>query len=289
MIMKKIVLSACVLFIGLFIFITWVKKTADSELLQTSKSNLTKAQKDTIVQFWAFYKEATTLRLNEQWDHAAEKYKEALLLDNTHEDGWYYLGNMYLELDQYIDAEKCWKQLIQLNSKNSRAYMQLADLYINNGVLFDLDKAEQACRTSLKINKEETGPVQLLGEVHLIRGDLEQAARQFESVAASNFKSVDSYYLRGYIDWKNDQKSKALNWYKKAIQSAQPNTHVSDKVLGEGDTKTVKGFGSVTSKSVFQPLLNELATVSSSNTAVDMEKQYQELDILLNQLKSRIL
>lgn len=286
--MRKVIFIAIALFVGIFILITWKKSIQDTPQTEATKSTLSRTEKDNVIQFWAIYKDATNDRINEEWELAADKYKQALTLNQKHEDAWYYLGNMHLELDQHAAAEQCWKELISLNPKNSRAYMQLADLYISSKEHFHLDKAEKACKESLAINKEETGPVQLLGEVYLIRGELEQAADLFESSVASNFKSIDSYFLRGYIDWKKGRKSQAQEWYTKAIQYAQPSEHVSEKVLGEGDTKNGKGFGSVTSKSVFQPLMNKLATVPVPQIASEMENHYQELQTLLSALKRRI-
>lgn len=286
--MKKILIVSLLAFTGLFVLITWMKERTEAIDPSVSTSALTPMKKDSIRQFWALYKEATTLRMDEQWQEAADKYTEALSLNDQHEDALYYLGNMHLELGQYKAAETRWEQLIHVHPKNSRAYMQLADLYLNQTDLFDIDKAEGACLESLKYNKEETGPVQVLGEVNLIRGRLDEAAKLFESVFASNFKSTEAYFFNSYIAWKQGDVANAERLYNQAVKYAQPADHPPDKVLGEGDTKNGKGFGSFTSKSVFHPILALLKDTDIQPERSDMERHFRKLDILLIDLRNRI-
>jgi tetratricopeptide (TPR) repeat protein len=287
--MKKIALIFLAVFAALFVFITFRKNKPSGEEQKQETSTRTPIEKEKVIKFWEHYREATGYRLNEQWDLAVESYRNALELNGRHEDALYYLGNMYLELSRYREAEECWQKLVQVSPKNSRAFLQLGNLYLTSDELFDIDKAEAACRESLKLNKEETGPLLSLGEVMLIRGELEEAATDFAAVTGSNFKSIEAYFLGGYIAWKNGEMAKARELFGEAVKYSQPHEHQADKVMGEGDTKPGKGFGNVTSKSIFLDLMTELPGVQPEQVDPSLEKAYRRLDALLTELKSKVI
>ena len=286
--MKRIVLVSLAVFVALFIVITMTKnKPATGESKQEG-STYTALEKEKITKFWEHYRAATDYRLKEQWELAAKSYHHALELNGQHEDALYYLGNMYLECSRYSEAEEYWQKLVQVNPKNSRAFLQLGSLYLSSQEFFDIDKAENACRESLKINKEETGPLLLLGEVNLIRGNTDVAASDFETVTASNFKSTEAYFLGGYIAWKKGDLTKARKLFSQAVKYSKPLDHSPNKVLGEGDTKHGQGFGSVTSKSVFRKCMTELSGIQPEQSDQALKKAYKSLDALLGELKRRV-
>lgn len=286
--MKKIALLSLAVFVVLFAVITVRKNKPAAEASGAEGSTHTALEKEKVLNFWAKYRKATDYRMNEQWEQAAESYRQALELNGKHEDALYYLGNMYLELSRYAEAEECWLKLVQVNPKNSRAFLQLGSLYLSSEAFFDIDKAENACRESLKINKEETGPLLFLGEVKLIRGQLDEAAADFASVTASNFKSTEAYFLGGYIAWKKGDLKKARDLFSQAVAHAKPLDKDPNKVEGEGDTKKGKGFGSVTSKSVFRQFMTELSGVSPERTDQALEKACKDVDTLLATLRKRV-
>lgn len=286
--MKKIVLLSLSVFAALFIVITLTKNKPATEELKQDDSAYSALEKENVIKFWEYYREATDYRMNGQWEHAVESYHHSLEFNGSHEDALYYLGNMYLELSRYREAEDYWQKLVQVNPRNSRGFLQLGSLYLSSEAFFDIDKAESACLESLKINKEETGPLLLLGEVYLIRGQLEDAASDFEAVSASNFKSTEAYFLSGYIAWKKGEESKARELFSLAVKNSKPLDTGSDKVHGEGDTKRGKGFGAVTSKSVFRKFMIELPDVQPERLDQALRKTYASLDSFLAELKSRI-
>lgn len=286
--MKKILLVFLAVFAALFVFITLNKKNPAATSIKEDSNAYTALEKENLNKFWAYYREATDYRMDDQWEQAAENYLHALDYNERHEDALYYLGNMYLELNRYKEAERCWLNLLEVNPKNSRAYLQLGTLYLGNETFFDIDKAERACRKSLDINKEETGPVLLLGEVYLIRGQLEVAASYFDAVTASNFKSTEAYFLGGYIAWKKGDVKQATSLFRKAVDYAKPPEKSSGQVEGEGDTRQNKGFGSVTSKSVFQGFMAQLSTVQPDQADHARQEAYNNLDVFLADLKRKV-
>jgi tetratricopeptide (TPR) repeat protein len=285
--MRKFILVTLAVFAVLFAYITLNNKSSSAESAK-EESDYTEAEKEKVLKFWEYYRTATDYRMEEKWQQAADYYLKALEFNPVHEDALYYLGNMYLELLRYKDAEACWTKLAKINPQKSRAYLQLATLYLSSEEFFDIEKAENASRQALKNNKEETGPVLLLGEIKLIRGDLDAAADDFKAVTTSNFKSVDAYFLAGYIAWKKGDKTKARDLFLEAVKYAKPADNAPQKVEGEGDTKHGKGFGSVTSKSVFHPLIAQLAAVQPDQADKALQKAYIGVDALLVELKRRV-
>lgn len=286
--MKKILIVALASFAAIFIIITLIKNTPDALEIQEAASTYSAEEKERVIKFWNTYREATDLRLQGQWEQAAEGYKRALELNDKHEDALYYLGNMYLELSRFKEAEEYWKKLAEVNPRNSRAYVQLGRLYLSSDDFFDIDKAENAAKEALKINKEETGPVLLLGEVNLIRGQLDVAASYFDAVTASNFKSIEAYFLGGYVAWKKGDKKTARNLFLEAVKLSKPPDPSKDKVIGEGDTKKGGGIGELTSKSVFRKFVTDLRNVQAEHPDQAMEKSYNELHGLLEELKRKV-
>ncbi len=286
--MKKIALVSLAVFAALFVVITIRKNKPSKEATRQGDNTHSAIEKEKVIKFWEHYRKATDYRLDEEWVLAAENYHLALALNDQHEDALYYLGNMYMELSQYMESEECWIKLLQVNPNNSRAFQQLGSLYLSSEQLFDIDKAENACRESLQINKEETGPLLLLGEVKLIRGQLDDAASDFGAVTGSNFKSIEAYFLGGYIAWKKGDLTNAKNLFSQAVKYSKPLDISSDMVIGEGDTKPGKGFGNVTSKSVFRQFITELPGVQREQPEKALEKAYSSLDAFLAELQRRV-
>lgn len=286
--MKKIVLVSLAVFAVLFVVITLNKNRDASEASDQTANTHTAGEKEKVLAFWKHYRKATDHRMQGEWEQAVQHYRQALALNEQHEDALYYLGNMYLELSRYQEAEEYWKKLVEVNPKNSRAFLQLGSLYLSSAEFFDIDKAESACRESLKINKEETGPVLLLGEIKLIRGQLDQAAADFDAVRASNFKSTEAYFLGGYIAWKKGEMKKAQDLFIQAVRYSKPLDNKPGKVMGEGDTKRGIGFGAVTSKSVFRKFMTDLPDVQPEHSGQALEQAYTGLDALLADLKRRV-
>ena len=287
-IMKKIALVFLALFAALFVVITVTKNKPSDEQPKQEEGSHTAIEKEKIIQFWETYRKATDYRMNKEWSLAAESYHLALDLNSRHEDAIYYLGNMYLELSRFKEAEEWWLKLVEVNPRNSRGYSQLGDLYLSSDELFDIDKAESASREALKINKEETGPLLSLGEVMLVRGKLEEAASYFSAVTVSNFKSIEAYFFGGYVAWKKGDAAKANDLFAQAVKYSKPQDNKPGKVEGEGDTKPGKGFGHVTSKSVFNNFIKELPGAQPEQDDQALEKAYRRLDAFLVELRSKV-
>ena len=93
--------------------------------------------------------------------------------------------------------------------------------------------------------------------------------------------------MAGYIEWKKGDLTKARDLFSRAVEISKPIEKNPQKVIGEGDTKQGKGFGTVISKSVFRKFMTELPNVRPDQLNQALEKDYKSLNAFLVELKSR--
>jgi tetratricopeptide (TPR) repeat protein len=160
-------------------------------------------------------------------------------LDPQHEDALYYRGNSLLELERFAEAGACWEQLIGVNASSSRAWVQLGILHTltASGAPFDLDAALNAFETAHRINREESRPPMLRGEVEVAQGRLDAAHENLEAAYRMNPRATSALYLDGYIAWKRGEAPRAQELLERASASFEKEVVVRG-VLGEGDTRS---------------------------------------------------
>ena len=286
--MRKSFLIIPAVLLALFAAITFMKSRSKPENPPPAAQQTQSVDREAIQQFWIVYRQATEHRIAGRTEAAAAAYRQALELNDRHEDALYYLGNAYFELGNFEAAEKLLRRLLQINPNSARAHLQLGNLYLCTGRddYFNLDAAEAEFRRAFEINKEETGSLLRLGQVALIRGDLPQAQNDFEAVIGSNFKSVPAYFLNGYIAWKQGNSQAAAARLAKAVQYSRPTAPVKG-VLGEGDTKPGASF-SATKRlpcQVFQGHLEDLAALDETELAQHVEERYREVDAFIERAR----
>lgn len=288
--MKKIVTIAGLAVVILFAAITWSKKQPGEVELTDDVSSMTIAEKNKTQRFWEIYRKAGKQRLAGMLGEAYESYRRALELNPDHENALYYFGSIAFALDKFREAEKVWKRLLRVNPTNARAHYQLGDLYLNFELedFFDIEKAEAQYRSALKINKEESRPHLRLGHVALINGNLQLAGQHFDAVMGSNFKSVEAYFLRGYVAWEKGDSEKALSMLLNARKHSKPLQPIQG-VRGEGDTKPGGLFEQLESsrrKSMFYPYFAEISELDESKISNRvMDRKYRKLSAFLNRIR----
>jgi tetratricopeptide (TPR) repeat protein len=239
------------------------------------------ARREAVTRFWSAYREATALRLEGKLEEAVPVYQQALSYDPEHQDALYYLSNVFIELRRWDEAEATLERLIEVNPRSARAHSRLGDLKLcfGPGRSPETDEAVAAFDRALQINREETGPMHRLGETELLRGDWARAIGHFEDASRSNFTSIEAFFFASYAAWKLGDRSRAGEYYERAIQLATPED-TAPAVVGEGDTK--KGSRPDTSPDATCPLIREpldafIAHVAASTTP-RMEQQFALLD-----------
>jgi tetratricopeptide (TPR) repeat protein len=205
-------------------------------LVSDVASNLTREEKQ---RFWKLNRRAQELFVNGSWEEAIAVYTEMAALDPEHEDSLYYRGNSLLELERFAEAGESWEQLVRVNASSSRAWVQLGILHTlpAAGELFDLDAASRAFETAHRINREESRPPMLWGEVDVARGRLEAARENLEAAYRMNPRSTTALYLSGYIAWKRGDVGRARELLERTTASFEKEVAIRG-VLGEGDTRS---------------------------------------------------
>ncbi|MEO8287739.1 MAG: tetratricopeptide repeat protein [Chloroflexota bacterium] len=84
---------------------------------------------------------------NKEYEQAEEYLKKLLVLDPTRYDGWYNLGNLYLEHGQYKRAVKQFRKALELSPGNHPALFRIAVALEKMG---DTDGAIEAYENAIK-------------------------------------------------------------------------------------------------------------------------------------------
>lgn len=288
--MKRITVVLLALLIAGFAAVSLLKR-GRHDSTTTDSTAVDPRERQRIQQFWERYRLATDLRVQGKTAEAAAEYERALALDPRHEDALYYVGNMYFVLGRLSDAAQSWVRLVAVNPNSARAHSRLGDLYfcVQSERFFDLDRAESEYRRSLEIYKEETGPLLHLAQIALTRGDLDTAHRYLDAVTASNYTSVEAYYLSGYIAWKTRDSARTAEAMALATRYARPDTAVAHGP-SEGDTESgsapiLAGGGRC---AWFEPPIDLLAEADGGRTAPELFASYGRLDAFLTETRAKI-
>jgi len=281
--MKKIWMVLISVLILAFIVITFLKKDK-AENIGESVDEIDVEQRAELNSFWSPYREATAFRIEGDWNTAIEKYEQALKINPEHKDAVYYLGNMYLETGNDLEAEKTWLYLLELNPESSRAHYQLGNLYMNSKVdgLYNLNKAENEFETTFNINKDFIQPLIQLGQISLFRGELIESREYFSIVLGSDTKNVPANYLIGYTYWEEGNNSKALDYFTEACKYSLPED-LPDGASNEGDTKDGKSLERKVNESMFQSYFIDLSSIPESDLSMEMISRYQGLNSFLTE------
>jgi tetratricopeptide (TPR) repeat protein len=255
------------------------QKTGEAELVAKTK----------VKTFWEHYRTAQNYRTSGDWQNASEFYIKALETDPHHEDAWFNLGNMYLEMGQAQEAISCWDKILEENTQSARAHMQLGRLYISfdRPETFNLSKAEYEFKSASNINRVITAPNLYLGHVSLINGNLQEAKKHYESNIGTDVKNVEAYFLLGYLAWKNKDFEKAHEYFN-AARMAQTQVKKIGDGLSEGDTKDGVSYVRPINQSIFFKAFMGLKDLPDENVSVAMTDRYVLLDEMLEVIRTRV-
>ncbi len=282
---KQLSIPLILLLLVIFLFVYLRKNNKVSSLPIQNEKEVSEKDREEINKFWSHQRKATNHRIAGEWAEAKHAYKKALAMKPAHDNSLYHLGNMYLELKQYDSAELQWTLLLQNNRNSARGHFQLGNLHFNpqNRAYYNLTIAKKEFETTFEINKDFMQPALQLGHLYLIEGNIPEAIKYYQLVIGSNRDNSEAYLLLGYAYFKVGSKKEALTTFEKAVSFA--NT-VSDSSVAssEGDTKDGVSMQRETNFSPFYYITDDLSIVETSNLAVEMEKKYDELDILISSM-----
>ena len=272
------------LLLGFGLLGIWLMAGCASHTASQESDSASEAERTRVVRFWKLYREATQRRLSGELEAAVELYRQALALDSLHENALYYLGNTYLELGRLEDAYQVWQRLAAAHPRSNRAFMQLGRLQMcyPESPRFDLQAARISFERALALNKD-SGPVLHLGEVALLEGRFEEAARLFDKVLAMNFRSVPAYVLKAYLAWRVGDRKTAATLLAQARPYARPRTDAARLQLEEGNTRT--GRALVSEEATMCPLLDfDEAALADTTRPLDPDRFFRPLAERLERL-----
>ena len=183
----------------------------------TDIANMT--ERERIVAFWEKQRAGMdAFKIDRDIPRAAGFFAEALELNPEHEDSRYYLANCLAVQGQIEEAMLHLEKLMEINPLSHRAYKQWAIMQAMTAESpEDLEEANRALERSLEINKEETGSNLVLGQIALMRGDIDSALQNFEWNTGTNPRSTGGFYLQGYLAWKRGDKQISAGFLEKAL------------------------------------------------------------------------
>ena len=196
------------------------------------------SSRDRLVEFWEKQRAAMdALKRENDIAKAARLFREAVALNPTHEDSRYYLANCLYAQGDNAGALEQLDELIRMNPQSHRGYQRKSLLLAATAKsAAQLNVAEECAGKALALNPEETGTLLLLGEIALLKGDRNTAARRLELVCRTNPRATGGYFLRGYLAWKRNDAGRARE-YLSAAKNARGNDWKPAGTVAEGDVR----------------------------------------------------
>jgi tetratricopeptide (TPR) repeat protein len=237
------------------------------------------AERSAIVDFWKTYRAATRARIDGEMGRARELYQQALAYDALHEDSWYYLGHVRLELGDAAGARAALERLVEINPHSVRGLVTLGDVY--QCAEWDTAAAARAYRRAMQTNREETGPQMRLARLAILQEDWDTAEQLLAAVTSSNLKSIDGFYLRGYLAWRIGDRTRSAAYLGEAVGLTR--TGRPTEPLGEGDTRT--GSGPLAQRSATCELWEDLEAMVA---ALSESPDEGSIDVFYGEVENRV-
>jgi tetratricopeptide (TPR) repeat protein len=175
---------------------------------------LAQADRERLLNFWAIQRAAMdAVKLESNNVKAIPLFRQAIELNPAHEDARYYLALSLAAEDVVAEALTTLADLQRLNPQSHRAWQQWGALQARTARTdAELAAAERALSRAHELNPEETGALLILGEVALMRGDLNRADECLNAACRTNPKAAGGFFLRGYTAWKRGDSAQAAEF-----------------------------------------------------------------------------
>jgi enediyne biosynthesis protein E4 len=195
-------------------------------------------ERSRLLAFWKHQRAGMdAFKLERNYAQATAAFEQALALNPGHEDSLFYLANSFIELGRPDDAIRQLRKLTEVNSRSQRGFQQWGTLRALTAQSPDgLRAAEELLLKARAINPEETGVLQVLGEVALLRGDLAVADERFAHIIAANHRATRALYLRAYLAWKRGDTGASTTLLQQTREALGPDWKPAG-MSHEGDVK----------------------------------------------------
>ncbi len=154
-----------------------------------------------------------------------------------------YLGQQAIKNKNWNKAAEYLKEEAEQYPKNERAWIGLANAYLN---LSDFPAATEAAKQALNVAPENENGLNFLGLATLQGGDQQAAIEAFQKLTEVNRSYFAPYYYLGLIYQQRQQYNVALDYAEKAIQ-LNPKFKEGYQLLGNiyngmGDPQTAQQY-----------------------------------------------
>lgn len=283
---KKIIFIVVILLI-VFACITIVKYLQHPG---DSRSLIEVVKSDSIQAFWTYYNRATEYRLQGKEDSSIIAYQEALKLNPDHEDALYYIGNMYMKVDKFDQAQKTWEKLIELNPQSERAYNQLGNLCfcVKHTDYFHPEKSKWYFKRAAELNNLTLNPNLRLGEIALFQDSTKDAFGILNKLSMMDQKNAEIFFIIGYINWKSGKEQEAIRDLERTFEQGitviltneQGGTAISAKNVSSGKIQECDLFMAWLTKNLTVPKKYDIR--------VEMPGVYRKFDQYLIMMRKQL-
>ena len=173
-----------------------------------------------------YYQRADYLLANGQLPDALINFMTSSNLDSTNVDTWSKLSDVYMLMDNYIEAENAMIQVLKLSPDNEDALLKLAKYYL---IFFNYEDAKTYIDRALSKNNLNAQAYELYGTYHLEQGDTARAVASFNRAVEIDDNLYDSYLALALLyDLRNNPV--AMDYYKNAIRVRPNSLHAQYKL-----------------------------------------------------------
>ncbi|MCD7780755.1 MAG: tetratricopeptide repeat protein [Candidatus Gastranaerophilales bacterium] len=162
-------------------------------------------------------------------DTALDLLKTAIILDETNDEVFIELGDIYSESEDLDSAIKSYCEAIKLNPKNAVSYNKCAM------VLWQKDYIEEAIiayHKAININPDYYCAYNNLGVIYLdgIR-NLKEAKKLFETAVSLKPNYVMAYFNLGRVLQESGKNIEAAKYYQKALELNETENEINSEII----------------------------------------------------------
>jgi len=146
-----------------------------------------------------YYQEALKAFEGGQYALAAEKFEAVVRLNKDRAEGWFALGNLYMQhLNCYKESERAYLKGIELDEKNAKIWNNLGLLYMQ--YLNRNEESEQAYLKGIELNEKNAGLWHNLGNLYVeYLNRYEESERAYLKAIELDEKNAGTWHNLGYL------------------------------------------------------------------------------------------
>jgi len=173
-----------------------------------------------------YYQRADYLLSNGRIPDALRNFIVSLDLDSTNANTWSKLSDVYMLMDNYIEAENAMIQVLKLSPDDEDALVKLAKYYI---IFFNYEDAKAYLDRALSKNSLNAHAYELYGMYYLEQGDTARAIGSFNRAVEIDDSLSDAYLSLALLyDLRNNPV--AIDYYRNAIRVRPNNLNAQYKL-----------------------------------------------------------